>query len=238
MVPQAQSLSTRLNLGPESTGEAQGIPLELVAWPLYSAVQLDAAALPREIECFNYTPGQLVSSNAAAPAVATQIHTNMLAVRTIPRPKTFTVFALRVLVPPLAYTTTPALSDGTDGTNLENNDQADDLTLIATTMALRFEIGEKVYAEAPFWMMPGNFVAGGIAATSVSNTNAASIFQTKVALGTAGLAYHFNTGRKPVIWNQQQLRCVLSCQWATNPTIVDGRLVYVSLDGILGREIQ
>lgn len=236
--PMAKALATRLNLGPESTGEAQGQLLELAAWPLYSAAQFDAAALPRELEVFNYTQGQRVSSNAAAPAIASQIHTNMLAIRTIPRPKTFTVFGVRVIVPPLAITTAPALADPTSGVALENNDQVDDLQLLLATQALTFEIGEKKYLEAPLWMLPANVGPGGVAASSVSNTNAASIFQTRVALSTCGLAYHFNTGRKPVIWNQQSIRCAFSCQWATNPSLVDSKLVYVVFDGILGREIQ
>lgn len=233
----AAPLPTRFALPPEANGEPGGPPLEFVHWPLYSALALDAAAIPQVSELFNYLPGMTVSGAGTGAIAATQMHTNMSAIGAIPRPKTFVVTGIRVHVPPVAITSTVALSDDTTGAAVENNDQVDDLTAIVTSCALRFRIGELTYAEGPILAMPANMGVGGVAATSV-NANAASVWQSRVALHTCGLAYDFSTGRRPVLWSSQNFRVQLLCEWATNPTLLDNRLLYVYLDGILGRELQ
>lgn len=230
----AAPMTTKFAGGPVPPGSP---PLDWHAWPLYSCIALDALAIPRQIECFNYLPGSLVSGAGAAQVAATALHTNATAVRTIAAPKVQVVTSIRIVLPPLAFTSTTALADDSVGVALENNDQADDVTLLMS-MYFQFRIGEKVYAEAPLWMAPANAGVGGVAATSVSNTNAASVWQTRVALHTCGLAYEFSTGKNPVLWNQQSFRFFFGCDWATNPTLNDTHLLYAVLEGFEGREIQ
>lgn len=235
----AAPLPTRAQLPPEAGGEPGGPPLEYVHWPLYSAVALDAAALPSRVAAFNYVPGSTVSGAGVAAVAATKMHTNMAAVGTIPRPKTFVVTAIRLLLSPLEYTaTSSALADDTAGTTLENSDQVDDAILVVNSMAFRFRLGEITLAEAPLWLCPANAGIGGVAATSISNTNAASAWQTRTALHTAGLGYTFATGRKPVLWSSQQFTFEYLSQWTTNPTLVGAKLLYAVLDGVMGRELQ
>lgn len=233
----AAALPTRFQLPPEASGEPGGPPLEFVHWPLYSSVAFDAAALPARSELFNYLPGGQVSGAGAGATTATLLHTNMQAVRSIPRPKTFLISGIRVFVPPVAFGSTVALADDTVGTTEENIDQLDDLRAITETMALRLRIGEITFAEAPLWMMPANLSVGGVAATSV-HANASVIWQNRVALSTAGIGYDFSTGRRPVLWASQNLQLELLCDWTTNPTLNDNKLLTVVLDGVMGRELQ
>jgi hypothetical protein len=41
-----------------------------------------------------------------------------------------------------------------------------------------------------------------------------------------------------LIANQQSFGAQLVCQWGTNPSLVNNRLVWVVLEGILGREVS
>jgi len=233
-------LPTRFDLPPEITGQLQNVPLECVHWPLYSSAAYDAAVIPRQVQLFNYLRGQTVSGAGTGATSASRWHTNMEAVQTIPAPKTFLVCGIRVMVSPLAVTTTTALADDTVGTAVAALDQVDDLLKFFHTLCLRFKIGDSIYVEAPIWMMPQNNGIGGVASTSV-HSNAAATLQTRVALHTRGVAYDFGdspSARRPILWNQQSFTCELLAEFATNPTLTDNKLVRVTLDGIMGREIQ
>lgn len=234
-LPNAVAIPTRA-LPAEAAG-TENTPLEYVSWPLYSCTTFAAgAALPRESQLFGFTIGDNVIGGVAG-VVATLMHTNMEVPRSVPRPRTFTVTGLRILVPPLALGVNPALADDTVGTAPENNDQVDDLVRIAFSTHIEFKIGNKNYAEAPIWMLPSQSGLGGVATTSV-NANAGQVWQTRVALHTAGVGYRFKTGRKPVLWHSQPFTFGVFCVWPTTPTIIDDKTLYAILDGVLGREIQ
>jgi len=240
MPAEALELNRRFTLPAQALGE--GVQLEFVHWSLYSAIALDNAALPRHVECFNYTAGQVVTGAGGGAIAATKYHTNAQAIRTVPRPKTFTVFGVRVIMVPLEFASgSPVLDDGGDTTDAtaggRNVDQVDDLTFLQC-MAARFSIGEKKYMEAPLYLLPANVGLSGLAANSVSNTNAAASAQRRVAVHSCGVAYEFGASRKPVIWNQQTFTFEYLCQWATNPTLNADRYLFTFLDGILGREVQ
>lgn len=237
MAPRAMALPTRFTLPPEMSPDDKVIR-EMVNWSFYSCFALNAAALPRDGELFNYLVGQTVAGAGTGAIAATRYHTNMEAVRTVGKPDTFAVYGIRVVVPPLAITTTTALADASVGVAGENNDQLDDLVNINESMALRFSIGEKRYAEGSLKDFPANTGLGGVAASSVSNTNAAAIFQNRVALYSTGQPYTFGGGKIPVIWNSEPFSVQLFCQWATTPTIVDNKLLFVFLDGVRGRAVQ
>lgn len=234
MAPNAQPLINAIPAGSQRPGDP---PLEMVAWPLYSAIALDAAALPREVECFNYLPGMTVSGAGTGATQASLFHTNMTAIRSIAAPKTFTILGISALVPPLVYTTTTALSDATVGTTEENSDQIDDLTLIYQTMHLQLLVGEKVYAEAPLFRFPSNVGIGGLAADSV-HANASVVWQRQTAINLEGTAWSYKTGSAPVLWHGQTFSSRVGCPWATNPTIIDNRLLFIILHGLMGREFQ
>lgn len=240
--PAALSLPRRFLLEDESRGGGQ-VPLEFCTWSFYSAVALGNAGdtLPRQVEAFTYVVGQTVAGSGTQAITATRFHTNMAAVKTIPRPKTFTIFGIRIVMPFADYAAAGvALHDPSTAAANANLDGVDDLQLVTESMVCRFKIGEKTYAEAPLLAMPANVGIGGIAATTVSNTNAAALTQQVVALNTCGLGWDFSRhqGRKPVLWNQQQFTFEYLCQWTTNPTMNSNNLLYAFLDGVLGREVQ
>lgn len=231
MAPNATIRPTRLVAPPQ--GRAQ---LELVHFPLYSAAALNAAALPREVNFFNYAQGSQVSgAGTGALASATRYHTNMETANFLAAPKTFTVFAVRLVCSQLNHAASPTLGDDTLATAASHN-QSDDLLLLQT-MALRFFVGPKDYVQAPGFAVPGNVGLGGIAAASVSNTNAAFAGSRLVATHTAGRVHSLEPW--PVlIANQQSFGAQLLGGFTTNPTIVGQRLVFVVLEGILGREVS
>lgn len=241
-VPIAHALPRRLTL-PEEAMPPGSPPLEFLRWPLYSFGALDGATtIPRELELFNYTVGQTVSGAGGGAVAATRFHTNMMQSRALPQPKVFTAFSMHVVVLPLDFGTaaTPALSDPSTGAAVANDDQVDDLTLIYESCSIRFDIGEKNYVRAPLKLAPANYGLQGLAAASISQTNAAAIHNRRVAVHSCGIGWDFNRepARPPVLWPLQTFNCKLLCQWATNPSLVDDRLVGVLFWGVLGREIQ
>lgn len=222
--------------------EAMGdgaVPLEFIKHNLYSCVALDGGApIPRDLECFNFIQGQTVPGAGAGAIAATQFHTNMQAARTLPKPKTFTVQTVRVVMLPLDFASgSPTIGDDTVAGAAANLDQVDDSILISQSMTARFEIGEKSYLEAPLWMIPSQVGLGGVAATAIANAAGVSR-QQRVSVHTAGRGWDFTRSRPPVLWNQQQFRWRFETRWATNPSPVGDRLVYVVFGGILGREVQ
>lgn len=237
-LPQAQAIPTRAL--PAQAAGTEGVPLEFVAWPWYSSMMLlNNTAIPRRTALFGYIAGDPVPGNVAPAPVASLMHTNMVTPSAMPRPTTFTVQGLRVVMSPLGYTPNPAVSDNTEGTANENIDQVDAFVRFLYSTFLTFDLGTKNYVEIPLHMAPAQTGVGGVAATSV-HANAAIVYQTRVALHSKGVGYTFRTGRQPVLWYSQPFDVVISCQFATAPTIIadDDKLVTVILDGVHGREIQ
>jgi len=237
-VPTGSPMPTRFNVPAAMTGDVE-TPLEFCYWPLYSAAAYDAAALPRELEFFNYTVGETVSGAGVAATSATQMHTNMLAPRTVPRPKIFTCQGIRVICPPMTYTATTVTEKETgSGASYAAATQFADLINITQTGQLEFNIGEKNYVRSPLWNMPANAGVGGVADASAGSA-AADVFMRRLSLSTAGQMYAFSTGRKPVLWHSQTFTMKLFFNWTgfgTNQGSTS--LIYVVLDGTLGRELQ
>jgi hypothetical protein len=238
MTASAVPLATRFHLPSEAAGPAGGPLLEFHHHPMFSCAAYDAAAIPRQpIDLFRYLSGGTVAGAGTGAIPATGMHTNAVAIGTIPSPKTFTVTGIRVVIPPLDFTTVGALEDDTVDTTEQNDDQVDDLTFLHQLLTVLFKIGDKEYVNHPIWMLPANTGIGGLVATSV-HANAAVSVQRRVAIHSAGVGYEFRTGRKPVLWPTNNFQVQLGCAWGTNPTLVDHHLVYVVLDGVQGREVQ
>ena len=219
------------------TAPAQGRPqLELVHFPLYSSVALDAAAAPRTIQFFTYAIGQVVAGTGTGAIAATRFHTNMQTANFLAAPKTFTVEGVRIVVPGAVYTASPAIQ-ATAGVAIAANPQGDDLQLLVGSGHFRFFVGPKDYVQSPLFAVPANTGLGGVSSTSISNTNAASVFQRRTIIHTSGRTWAMPTW--PVlIANQQSFGAELLFQWATNPTVSQNRLVFCVLDGVLGREVS
>jgi hypothetical protein len=233
MAAQAMIRPTRLVAPPQ--GRAQ---LELVHWPLYSAIALATATiLPRQTSFFTYALGGTVSGAGAGAIAATQFHTNLETPNFLAAPKTFTVTAVRLHMPFLQYAASPTVL-ATSGVAIASDLLADDLQLIIGSTHFRFSVGPKDYVRGPTYAIPANYGIGGVAGTSVSNTNAASVFQRRTALHTSGREFRMDT--YPVlIANQQTFAAELLCEWTTNPTLAaGGRLLFCILDGIMGREVS
>jgi hypothetical protein len=212
--------------------------LELVHFPLYSAVAFAGAApLPRDANFFNYAQGSQVSgAGTAAFSSATRLHTNMETANFLAAPKTFTVMQLRLVHGQLSYAPAPALGDDSLIAAPTPHAQQDDLLLLQS-MALRFFVGPKDYVQVPGFLCPGNAGIGGVAAVSYNTSAAATAGIKTVALHTAGRVHDLS--QWPVlIANQQSFGAQLVCQWGTNPSLVNNRLVWVVLEGILGREVS
>lgn len=226
-------------LPPEAGGDGRAV-LRPISWPIYSCLALDTAAIPRLQSVFNYVPGQTVSGAGAAATRATRWHTNLDVPSMIPQPRTFTVFAISANLLPLTYGPSPALDQDTLLTAVAALKQVDDATLIVNSMALQFRIGPKVYAEGPFWMFPANTGIGGVTATGIANTNAATSVQQRVGIHTRGPS--FGCGkfgvRPPVLWGGQTFGLDALCEHATNPTPLSTRLIRFSLHGIYSQEVQ
>lgn len=236
----AVPLATRFNV-PADAAPPGSPPLEFVHWPLYSAVAFDAAAIPRETQAFGYTRGgQVAGAGAGAIGNATIMHTNMEVPSAVPGPRIFLVHGIRLIANPLSIGATPALSDASVGTTANRLDQVDDLTLLYQALAIEFSIGLKVYAQGPAWMFPANVGIGGLAAIGVEADpdGASAVMASRVAVHTAGRGWSHHAGKKPALWNTQPFKFRLLCDWTTNPTLVDTRLLYAVLDGVYGREIQ
>jgi len=211
--------------------------LELLHYPLYSAAALDAAALPRQLQFFSYRVGGTVSGAGSAAITATPFHTNLETPNFLAAPKTFTVQGVRVVMSPLSYAGGLAAIQDTALTALTAHQQFEDLLRLTTSAALRFFVGPKDYVQAPLFACPGNAGIAGLAGVSVSDTNAAVSVARRVSAHTMGRG--FDMRQWPVLLaNQQSFGAELSCNWTTNPSLAVQRLVFVVLDGILGREVS
>jgi hypothetical protein len=211
--------------------------LEMVHYPLFSTVNLPAAAIPRSTLFFQYAIGSLIAGSGSGVITATRFHTNMETPNFLGVPKTFTVSGVRLIVNPLNMAGgTPALADAITGAAIAELTQVTDLVRITQSCAFRFFVGPKDYINAPMFTVPGNAAVGGAASSSISNTNAASVFQNYVMLQQMGMGW--NLSNFPVlIANAQSFGAELLNQWATNLTLIAQKYVTVVLDGIMGREV-
>ena len=209
--------------------------LELVHWPLYSALALTTSNLPRSSRFFTYAVGNTVSGTGPGAVAATQFHTNLETPNILAAPKTFTVEGVRMHFLPLIASNSPTIAD-TTGAAIASDDAFDDAMKVVNSCVIRFFVGPKDYCQSPLFSCPGNWGLGGISATNVSSTNAASVFQRRTAVHSSGRGFDMNNF--PVlIANQQSFGAELLCEFATNPTLAQARYLFCVLDGILGREV-
>jgi hypothetical protein len=224
--------------------------LELVQFPLYSAAALDAAAVPSQISFFNYALGQGVSTNLATAPQANRFHTNMETSNFLSAPKTFTVQQVRVIVAQASYasstpnvqanTQTAAAAAATTTSSVLFND-----TLALGSMAFRFFVGPKDYVNAPLWSIAANTGLGGTASVSVSsNCAVAAGTETGIRSNVVSTPYYGGKSWTVRTWpillaNQQSFGAELTNQFdKTNLSLGAVRLVFVVLEGILGREVS
>lgn len=214
--------------------------LEHTRKSLYSSAFLCAAGatIARETTLFNYVPGGTVPGGTIA---ATRFHTNMDVPGSLQSPEVFAVQQIRAHMLGLDFQTnaTPAIDDDTSGGAAANMDQIDDITLAMSSCSLQFFVGQKAYAEAPLWMFPFNSGVGGLVSTSASGAGPG--WQTRNAAFGQGRPYRFDRLGNPVLlWNQQTFGARVQClAWGGgNPTLIDGKLLFVFLDGIAGRAVQ
>lgn len=225
--------------------------LELVQFPLYSAASLDAAAVPSQISFFNYALGQTVSSNQAVAPQANRFHTNMETSNFLSAPKTFTVQQVRLVIGQASYSTNPDVQAntqpaGTASATATSSTLFND-TLTLGSMAFRFFVGPKDYVNAPLWAVAGNTGLGGTAAVSVASNLAAAAgppVESGIRSNVVSTPYYCGKSWTIRTWpvllaNQQSFGAELTNQFTkTNLTLGAVRLVFVVLEGVLGREVS
>ena len=210
---------------------------------LYSACAIDnAAAIPAQLNFFGYAKGNTVSGAGNAVAtVATLFHTNMDTPGALAQPKVFTVTGIRVFIPNIAFTVTantPELVDPSFGAAAVDSDALEDLLLIQNSTVLRFFVGAKNYVNHPTFLAPANCGMAGVAALAQDNGTAATVGSLDASAPHMVGVYYDMPVYPVVIASQQAFGAQLLSFWSTNPTLNDDRLVYVFLDGLLGREVQ
>jgi len=212
---------------------------------LYSSVALANAALPSELNFFSYAKGGRVpGAGNASGADATLFHTNLETPGALAQPKVFTVSGIRVFLPDLAFVTTagvlntPTLSDSSVGTALADADLFEDLLLLAFSTVVQFNVGPKTYVSHPSFLLPSNTGIGGLAGAANDNGTAATLNQLDTTTAHLAGVYYGMPIYPVVIASQQSFGAKLLCQWTTNPSMNDLRLVFLFLDGILSREVS
>lgn len=222
--------------GPDNTGVAK---LELLHQPLYSAVAIagTAAALPRELNFFNYGIGGTVTGAGSGAVRATTFHTNLEAAAPLASPKTFSIYGVRIIGSILAHVAAgPLLSDQSFELGRNPNEQHDDLFLIHYSTSFVLRVGNKDYLRGPTMKHPANTGIEGVVDAAISTTAAAVGAQQRNAIYTAGRYFGLET--YPILLApQQSWTAQLLCQWGTNPTPVLDRYVFCVFDGLLGREV-
>lgn len=212
--------------------------LELVQFPLYSAAAFSTGAVPSQISFFNYALGQAVSgTGAAAASNSNRFHTNMETANFLSAPKTFTVTQVRVVVGQAVYNTSPTVEDNTVASTVSSSVLLDDLTKLES-MAFRFFVGPKDYAQAPLWAIAANTGIGGIIASGSESNDATAVGVNAVAPYICGKSWSIKTW--PVlIANQQSFGAELTNSFVkTNLDLTAQRLVWCVLEGVLGREVS
>lgn len=226
--------------------------LELVQFPLYSAASLDAAAVPSQISFFNYALGQTVSSNQTLNVPqANRFHTNMETSNFLSAPKTFTVQQIRIVIGQASYSTNPAVQANgqaaATASALATSSTLFNDTLTLGSMAFRFFVGPKDYCNAPLWAVAGNTGLGGTASVSVANNLAVAAGppqESGIRSNVVSTPYYCGKSWTIRTWpvllaNQQSFGAELTNQFTkTNLTLGAVRLVFVVLEGVLGREVS
>lgn len=211
--------------------------LELVQFPLYSAVSLAAAAVPSQISFFNYALGQNVTSSGTAAIQATRFHTNMETANFLSAPKVFTVHQIRIVVGQASYNVSPAVEDTTPASTVSSSPLFDDL-LKLQSMAFRFAVGPKDYVQAPLWSIAANTGLGGTSSSAIASNNGTALSVNTNTPYLCGKSWSIKTW--PVlIANQQSFSAELTNSFVKTDLSVSAiRLVWCVLEGVLGREVS
>lgn len=216
--------------------------LEPIHQSLYSARRYAAAVMPASGAFFQYAiGGQLAGDNTVQ---ATAIHTNLEGTAAaLTTPKLFLVTGVRILPTMLNEGLTDLLTDTaytTSAAAITANDSFvfEDLVRIIYGTTAALQVGEKKYARGPSFLFPGNSGIDGGATDALATTVAASANRRSVhSFFNAGR--YFAMDRYPaLIPSNQNFSYTLDSPQATPPTLGAARMVYVILDGILGRETQ
>jgi len=213
--------------------------LEQIHTPLFSAIALDGTTIPSEVTAFNYNVGGTVSgAGGGAVTPATIFHTNLEQGNTLSAPKVFTCYAVRTFLSPLDYTANaPTLADPSNATARSNDDALDDALILYYSTVLTVSVGPKDYVRSPLFLVPGNESFAGIAHAH-GQAGAAATQQYRLSSpGSVGKLWTLNT-YPFVISPQQTFNAVLrNTGWTTVPGLVDDKLLFVILDGVLSREV-
>jgi hypothetical protein len=227
--------------------------LEPVHQPLYSTFYLDAASAPREMNFFQYAVGNKVATNSSALAssVASKVETNLDQAGALSTPKMFLVQGYRVILsqsPMLAgeedgeWTTEDTAGAGA-GKGLAGYGLLSDLKNLMYTSYFKFHVGSKDYFEGPTWMVPGNVGIEGqlnpFGIQTIPQSAGTAKFVQAGGAALHGIGRYFGLGQYPIlIPPQQSFNASITTPGLVPPTYKGIRAVIVTLDGILGREVQ
>lgn len=211
--------------------------LEPIGQPLYSAVALDAAVLPRELSFFSYGLGQTVVGAGTGAVISNPLHTNLLTARQLSSPKTFLVQEVSVHWPEVAppQAAAAAAIEGSVGTTFVNSDSLDDLLLAWFTGVFSLTIGGlKDYIECPLPLVPQNtgIVGFGGREATLATTN----FERSETFHPCGDPFRL-TPNEVFIPSLQDFEAKVEWLQTTRATMLRTHLVYCFLDGRQGREI-
>lgn len=228
-----------------SPPQLSGRPLlENVVYPLYSTAGLAAAALPAEINLFQYAKGQAVpGAGNFAGATSSLWHTNMDTPSSLAAPKVFTITGVRchlshVSVDSSTANQTELVQTADLASSATENPQLADPLRVFNSGVLRLTVGPKTYCNHPLWFFPSNIGVGGLNSVSTATGSATSTTQRSiVAAHQVGQYFDFDT-YPVVIAAQQSFGVNISFTWATNPTLTAARAITVFLDGIMSREVS
>ena len=212
-----------------------GAPLlEVVTQPLYSCMSFNGGVvLPAEVRCFNYSLGDTVPGAGDGTESATYYHTNMEVSGTLAQPKVFEVTGVRQVVSNIDAAGTTA---DADQTTQQDPNLLEDVQRFYHGTHLSLHVGTKDYLSGPSWLFPGNVGLSGISEIASHDTAALECYQP---MAVQGQGKYMNLAPYTIfIPSQQSFHCKLRAPQATTPTIIDDYLVYVVLDGRIGREAQ
>ena len=215
--------------------------LENIVQPLYSTAGLDAAALPAEVNLFQFALGQAVPGTGDYSGGASTLwHTNMETPSSLAAPKVFTITGVRAHLSHLGSNgaNQPQLVTADLASSVTDLAQVQDALKVFNSGVLRLTVGPKVYANHPLWFFPSNIGVGGLNSVSIAKNDLAAISQRSVA-ATHQTGQYWDFFEYPVVIAAQQSFGVnVSFTWATNPSLAADRALTVFLDGILSREVS
>lgn len=218
--------------------------LENIVQPLYSTAGINGgAALPAELNLFQYAKGQSVPGDGDYSGVSSTLwHTNMETPSSLAAPKVFTITGIRCHVSHLGSggSNRPTYETADLSTTATGPDifQVEDVLKVFNSGVLRLTVGPKVYANHPLWFFPSNVGIGGLADVAIAKNDLASSTSRSVA-ATHQVGQYWDFFEYPVVIAAQQSFGVnISFTWATNPSPSKDRAVTVFLDGILSREVS